>query len=312
MTMIDPRTALAEAETAVAQAHRLDALAAAQQKQVDAAARSVADARRELDAEASDVDRLERMSFASVLAALRGDRDDRLAREKAERDAARFRLEAASGLEAELASRRAETLRRRADLGDVDAALDEARRATQELILRHGAAGAEELEGLLRRAALLEVERDEVGEAIAAARAARGPLDAAAAALARAGGWSAYDIVGGGFIADLVKRSEMDGAADSLRAADVALRALSAELADLGSGAASDLGDGDIVSAFDLWFDDIFSSWAVHGRITDAQARVGEARQAVAAISARLAEQALDVAKAIADVEDRRARILRA
>src|SRR5690606_2357380 len=65
----------------------------------------VATLREEAAREADDVARLEGLTLTRVMASLRGARDDRLARERAEADAARYRLQHA---EARLAALRAE------------------------------------------------------------------------------------------------------------------------------------------------------------------------------------------------------------
>ena len=57
-----------------------------------AAAEDLDAAQREYAGEEKDVERLEHLSLARVLAALHGSREDALAREKAQAEAARYRL----------------------------------------------------------------------------------------------------------------------------------------------------------------------------------------------------------------------------
>src|ERR1700759_3618630 len=64
----------------------------------------VAALRKQYDAEQKDVDRLEGVSLTRVLAALRGGREDALAREKAEAESARYRLFVAQDHRAALAA----------------------------------------------------------------------------------------------------------------------------------------------------------------------------------------------------------------
>ena len=62
---------------------------------------ALAELRDKASAERKDVERLEGMSLGRVLASLAGSRDERLSRERAEADAARYRVaEAESRLEA--------------------------------------------------------------------------------------------------------------------------------------------------------------------------------------------------------------------
>jgi hypothetical protein len=311
-TADDPRAALAAAEQQLAEAERLDRLADAQASQVAEAERDVAEARRLLGQEAADVERLERASFARVWASLRGDMSARVDRERAEAEAARYRHDVASDrLRAAQDALRA-THARRADLGDAAARRERAQRDVQEWLLRHDGPEAATLSDVLRRYALLDSERVQVEEAAAAAVAALGPLKEALRLLEQAGGWAAYDtFFDSGILTDLAKRDRMEQASEQLRLADRALRHLSAELADIGRRASFDLALDDGLGTFDLWFDDIFSSWAVRNRIQDARARVAEALDAVGGIAHRLHQQARDVAAELVSAEARRAAILR-
>lgn len=308
----DPRGALADAERAVAEAERLAALLHGHRAQVDAARHAVAAARSELGKEAADVERLERVSFARVWADLRGDTGERLARERAEQQAALYRLDAATeGLRA--AEEQAGLVEQRhAALGDVSGQQEQARRAVEEWVLRHGGVDAETLTSILHRVAQLEAEQREVAEARAAAEAARPPLASAARVLKEASGWATYDtFFDSGILTDLAKRDRMEAAAQELKVADRALRFLSAELGHIGQRASFDLDFRDGLSAFDLWFDDIFSSWAVRGRIQDAQERVAAAQHLVDSIDQRLETQASDVARELDRAEAERLAILR-
>lgn len=308
----DPRAVLADAERAVAEAARLERLLDAQREVAAAAAAAVTAARTALGIEARDVERLERVSFTRAWAALRGDTDDRLARERAEEQAARFRLGvAADRLEEALQAARA-TEQRRAELGDVAARRADAQRVVQEWVLRHDGADAATLTQLLRQLALLESEGREVREAWQAATAAIQALDGAARLLSQAGGLATYDtFFDTGILTDLAKRDRMEKASAQLQRADRALRTLTVELGHIGQRATSDLQLSVELDAFDLWFDDIFSSWAVRDQIKSAQARVDEALDLVSGIESRLAVQSHETELALARDLARRDEILR-
>jgi hypothetical protein len=307
----DPRPVLAAAEHDVAEADRLGRLAASLREQVAVAQREVESAQRILGVESADVARLERLSFARVWASLRGDTAERIEKERGEEQAARYRLEVASEQHRAVLEQAREAEERKARLGDVAARRAEARERVESWVLTHGGPTADALTETLRRVALLEAEQREVQEAAAAADAVLTPLTEATRLLEAASGWSTYDLLGGGMVTDLVKRDRMNAAAEQLRAADQALRYLSAELSDLGQRAAYEVMLPGGLDAFDLWFDDIFSSWAVHNRIGDAQAKVADTQQAVIDVSQRLTAQARELATALARAEEQRAGILR-
>ena len=308
----DPRTVLAEAERAAAEADRLDRLLVERRKAADAANDAVTAARRVLGVEAKDVEKLERISFVRAWSALRGDTGERIARERAEADAARYRLGvAANRLEVAIAET-AETERLRAELGDAAARVTHAQQVVQEWLLRHDGPDAGDLARVLRQVAQLESERKEVREAWHAATVAIRTLQAAADLLAEAGGWATYDtFFDSGILTDLAKRDRMERAAEQLQRADGALRTLTVELGHIGQRAIAELQLSVELDAFDLWFDDIFSSWAVRGRIQNAQARVDEALDRVSGIEARLAVQSDELERALARGQARRAELLR-
>ncbi|MBO3663899.1 hypothetical protein [Microbacterium stercoris] len=308
----DPRARLAEAERQLAEADRLERLLSTQREELAAAGAAVAEAQRVLGEEAEDVAQLERVSFARAWAALRRDTDERLARERAQEQAARFRLGlAADRLEAAISAVRG-TEQDRAALGDVASVHAQAERDVQEWVLRHDGPDAQTLAEVLRRVAVIEAEQKEVGEALRAATAALPPLAHAAKHLSEAGGWATYDtFLDSGLLVDLAKREAMDTASRHLHEADRALRYLSVELGHIGQRASIDLQISADLDAFDLWFDDIFSSWAVRGQIKGAQARVHRARDLVAGIEARLAVQSNELEYALARARTQRAAILR-
>ena len=66
-------------------------------------------------------------------------------------------------------------------------------------------------------------ERREVAEAVAAGRRALTSLETAADALGSASNWGLFDILAGGIISSLVKRSRLDDAEEALGRARAAL-----------------------------------------------------------------------------------------
>jgi hypothetical protein len=203
----------------------------------DALAAEVGTRRTALAAEQRDVERLESLSLTRVLASLNGSRDDRLAREQAEADAARYRVAEA---EAQLGAVHGEWEAARARLAGLATApaayaavLEE-----KERYLRRGAdpRGRRLLE-LAEERGRLTAEAREVAEALVAAEAARDALAAVRASLDSASGWSTYDpFLGGGAISSAIKHSRLDEAARQAAYADRCLLALRTELADVGSG----------------------------------------------------------------------------
>ena len=67
----------------------------------------------------------------------------------------------------------------------------------------------------------------------------------------------------------------------------------------------------DLTRTFDVWFDNIFSDWAVKRRIYDAQDRTRQAFHAVAEVRRSLSTRRTELAESVAVLRSRREELLR-
>jgi hypothetical protein len=254
---------------------------AARREQVEAEIAALASAHA---IEEREVRRLDGLSLTRILLSLRGSREDRLGRERAEADAARYRVvEAQARLDAltrEHEAVRAELARLSSAQETYDAVLDEKARHL---------AGSDDPRGrrlvaLAQEQGRLTEEAREVAEAGQAARAALDALARLDRTLGSASAWSTYDtFFDGGLVGSMIKHDRLDQAAKEAAQADQCLVVLRTELADVdGSGplTASVAVDG-LTRFVDVWFDNIFTDFAVRERI-------GRAKENVAASIARV------------------------
>ncbi|WP_167736024.1 hypothetical protein [Nocardioides sp. 503] len=276
---------LAAATTAVAEHARLSAREERCREDVAAAARAAEAARVSAQTEAADVRALESYSPTRIWATLRGARDTELATEQAEQQQAEY---AAAQAHARLAQAEAELVTVRAArqaLGDVRTRRDQAVAAKERVLRDADTEAGTELAGLADRLGFVRSQLTELREASAAAERAASRLAAAADLLSRAGDWATYDtFFGGGMLTDAMKYDRMDQAQQRLRDADTALRHLSAELVDVGVGQVDGVEVDGMTRTFDVWFDNIFSDWAVKDRIADARRRTTSAQERVAKV----------------------------
>ena len=242
--------------------------------------------------EQRDVDRLDGLSLTRVLVALRGAREDTLARERAEADAARYRVAEAQGrYEAVLAELSLVEHRLAATAGapaEYAAVLDEKERALRQA----GTGPARWLTELADERGRVEAELRELTEAEAAAQQAASALVAVRLELRGAAGWSTYDtFFGGGVIGSALKHGRLDAAADKAARADRCLAVLRDELADVGLPPPLSQGMrlGGLTRFADVWFDNVFTDLAVRDQIKTAQESVSYAEQRVAGVRERLA-----------------------
>ncbi|MGR6319746.1 hypothetical protein Q2K19_27160 [Micromonospora soli] len=269
--------------------------------------------RERLDAEQADVDRLEGLTLSRVVAALRGVRDDALARERAEVDAARLRLAEAERLLAALRDESARTQARRRRLatapGEYAALLDERER----LLAGSDDPRRPRLLELAERRGRLTAEHRELTEAVRAARNAESALHHLRELLSRASEWSTYDALGGGLVTSMVKHDILDEAADASARADRALATLRTELADL-SGATPDTPGpvaGELTRFADIWLDNLLTDVVVLRRVERSLGEVVDALGEVAGLRRQLETRAAELGARLAAVERERGELLK-
>ncbi|MDY4014828.1 hypothetical protein [Parafannyhessea umbonata] len=113
-------------------------------------------------------------------------------------------------------------------------------------------------------------------------------LDEAADQLDSARNWGLLDILGGGILTSLVKRSRLDGASEAVGRAQRDLEAFARELHDCSGVTGMDLRRSDMLELFDIVFDNSITDLFVQSRIEDAREDVRRARARVQAILAEL------------------------
>ncbi|WP_166850734.1 hypothetical protein [Isoptericola sp. BMS4] len=280
-------------------------------EELSAAEAARAETRSRLDDETADVERLEKLSLTRVWAGLRGDRDERLGAERAEQQAAEYRVAAA---ETRVAQARRELDAVDAGLvalGDAEERYRRALAAKERWVHDSGAPQATALADVAEQVGALRAEQVEIAEAQTAAEHAAGALAQASDVLRSADGWSTYDtFFGGDMLASMVKHDKLDRAAALLRAADGALAHLRVELGDLGETGVADVGVGGLTRTLDIWFDNMFTDWAVANRISEARQRVAGAGQAVDGVRARLADRERGVTGRLGELAARREALL--
>lgn len=269
--------------------------------------------RSEYAAELKEAERLEHMSLTRVLASLRGSRQDTLERERAEADAAQYRVASA---EARLEAVRKEHEAAQERHGHLASAPD-----------AYAAVLAEKEQHLTesgdpRRAALLQLadergklngEMTEMRTALQDAAAALQALTQVQDKLGSASGWNTYDtFFGGGMIATAVEHSRLDEAAQAAAEADRRMAVLRTELADLEHTTETSplIAISGATKFVDMWFDNIFTDLAVRDRIQQGQQNVSQTLQVVRTVQARLTSRSAQAQARIEAIDAERRDLL--
>ena len=308
---IEPR--LAAAATAAREFELCGQRCADLQARRDDVAAEVARARARLAGETQDVGRLEHMSLTRVLASLHHSREDDLARERAEAQAARYRVADAesrlAAVDADLDRARA----RRADLSDAPRAYADALAEKERQLTRSADPRGAQLLRLADERGRLTAESSEIAAAQEAAQDALTALADVQDQLGSASNWSTYDMMfGGGMIGNAVKHERMDQAAAAAAEADRRLATLRTDLAGLARAEPTaprlQLSGG--LRFADLFFNNIFTDLAVAQQIRDGQDNVARAVQLVDDLRHRLADQANGARIRLAELDRQRTELL--
>ncbi len=244
--------------------------------------------------EDQDVERLETRSLSRILVSLMGTREEKLGRERAEADAARYRLEEADS--------RLDAVSREFDAAEERMSVLAEAPYTYTAVLeekeRHlAASGDPRARRVLEIAELrgkLNGELKELTEAVQAADAAWEALTALRDTLTEALGPSVLDtFFGSGALTADEKHVLLDQAAQAATQADRCLAALRTELLDVHDLPlnAPQLATESMVRFADVWFDNIFADLAVHRQVKKAHEGVEECMQHVNYVVSRLGQQ---------------------
>jgi len=278
-----------------------------------AAAADLDSARQQYAGEEKDVEKLEHLSLTRVLAALHGSREDTLAREKANAEAARYRVAQAQqrldAARAELASLQD----RQAQLAGAPQAYADALAAKEQYLTQSADPRGARLLALAEQRGRLTAELTELRHASDDAAAAIRALTDVQDRLGTAANWSTFDTyLDHGMVANAIKHDRIDQAAQAARAADERLSGLRSDLADL-SASEPTAPRLEISAGFrfaDIFFNNIFTDLAVGQQIRGAQDNVGQSLQQVSTLQDRLKDQTGTVAKQLDAIDAERQQLL--
>ena len=256
-------------------------------------------------AEQADVDRLEGHSLAAFFYQVIGKMDEKLDKERQEAYAARVKYDAAfhdlSSVDADL-----EQIQNRLErLSDCErqyqAALSEKIKSIK--VSAHPA--AQQIVESESRIAALKVQKRELLEAINAGKTALHTVNEVLETLDNAEGWSTWDVMGGGLMADLAKYEELDNAQEQVEQLQVELRRFKTELADVEITADLQVAVDSFLKFADFFFDGLFADWAVLDHINQAQSRVENTKSQIKRVLALLKKMREDVDVQIADEKEK-------
>ncbi len=264
----------------------------------------------QLKREENDVKRLEGLSLAGMFYAVLGDKEQRLDKERQEFLAAKLQRDqcqyAVTSQERDLVD-----LKGKLDtLTGLDAAYQSLLERKEKFLMQSGSPSVRQLLDLSEKQAGQESDLKEVQEAIDAGQALVSTLDGVIGSLQSAEGWGTWDMLGGGFLANLAKHSRIDDARERVHQAQELLRRFQRELADVQSGESFLIDISSFDTFADFFFDGLIVDWIVQSKIQTSLDRTTQVRQRVASILQRLQNRQKDIQQQLNDLASQRQQLV--
>lgn len=245
--------------------------------------------------ERRDVDRLEGHSLAAFFYHMSGKMDEKLEDERREYYAARVKYDACAreleAIEQDLEATEEDL----ADLADCEARYAAAMRGKRLAIEAAGTPEAETLLKLEEELRYLSAQERELTEAITAGTAALRTSADVMQSIESAKDWATFDLLGGGFLADLAKHDKLDDAQRDVEQLQIQLQRFNKELADVTIRACLQVSIDGMLRFADIFLDGILADAAVLDRIKQSQAQIEQTREQVLTILRQLQDELEEV-----------------
>ena len=241
--------------------------------------------------EQADVDKLEGRSLSAFFAGLRGNKEERLDKERQEARAARVKYDMAllerNQVEDDLRRRKGEL----ADLETIPAQREALLTQWARDVKAMGGPTGQAILTLEEQVAWCEGQRREIREAQTAGEAALTAADDILQSLSTAEDWGTMDMFGGGLLSSMLKHDAIDEAQGKVEGLQLALRTFKTELVDVSIQADLTFTMDGSTQFFDVFFDNIFTDWAVQDEIHRSQDRVRQIKSEIQAVQEELVRQ---------------------
>lgn len=309
-TLEDINAELEQVRQKLDRARKLSAVMEDLKAQHEERKRAAEDALKVLYREQEDVEELERLSFASFLARIRGEQAERLDQERREAVAAKARYDAARRDLEDLEARFQAAQKERADLEGLRGRWKALMEEKEELLCQAGGERAKRLIQIGCDLDSLGAQIRELDEAICAGKDVGYALDQMIGQLDSAAGWGTWDILGGGMLATMAKHGRMNDAQNAAFQARQAISRFRTELADVSQLRVPDLQVGEFTSFADYFFDGLFVDLYIQDKIGTARRSAEETAAQVEDLLSQLRRERDRTAERAAELERERERLL--
>jgi CTP-dependent riboflavin kinase len=244
--------------------------------------------KQQLDKEQNDVKNLEGLSLSGLFYSILGNKDQQLEKERQEALMMQLKYdEARQSLALKEADLQA-IQKRMQQIEDAEKRLNATLEIKLSLLLSAPNAVAQKLKMLHEQGQALKKEKQEIGEALEAAKAYLQLLSTLIKQLRSAKDWGTWDVLGGGMLSSYVKQqrlNEVRNTVNSLRHYESNFRR---ELSEVRPSGALNVEVSSFEGMLDMFFDNLITDWIVQQRINRSLAGAQKAYDEVVRILSAL------------------------
>lgn len=275
-------------------------------KKMDGAKRMLDSARYELkkledimEKEQLDVEKINQTSLKTLFYKCLGTHDERVEKEKEEALAAVLKYEGCKRSVEELTDTLTQLTKRHHEMSRVQDKLEALHEEKRRLIESFNMPEYARIQQLENEMSFIRREIKELKEAIVPGNMAINTLDEAIKLLDNAGDLGTWDLLGGGFVADMMKHDKIDKAKQTILDAQTYMQRLQVELQDVNMSLDGSIQiTGGAVFA-DFFFDGLIADWYMQSKISQSKDNVintsGKIRKVVNTLSTQLNSKERDL-----------------
>ncbi|MBQ3194441.1 MAG: hypothetical protein IJB59_12835 [Oscillospiraceae bacterium] len=243
---------------------------------------------RQMLTEKKNMERLEGGSPAAFFYLLTGQKEEKLGQERREYYAARVKYDMAlrelQAIEQDIDCTREDL----GDLADCEERYARAMERKRQAIAQSGTPQSEELLEKEQSLSFLRAQERELEEAIAAGTAALRTANDVILSLKHTEGVGLFDVLGGGFLADMAKHETLDEAQQSVQQLQVDLQKFNKELADVAIRDGLQISIDRMLRFSDLFFDGLIADLATPENMSKSHLLVDQTRDQILGILRQL------------------------
>lgn len=255
--------------------------------------------------EQSDVDKLEGLSLSSLFYRIVGKKEEKLDEQRRDAFAAAMKHETAERELAAVAEKIRQYETELSELGNCEMQYAHALKEKVKAIKTTSNPALEKILQYEEHISYLINQKTEIDEAVTAGEEANDIADEVIKKLADAKSWGAFDIFGGGLLADSIKHDILNEAQEMTEQLQLQLRSFRTELADVTIKADIQVNIEGFMRFADYFFDGLFMDLTVLDKIESSLGQVKQTKQQIESVLQKLAEMLTAADKEIADTETR-------